>query len=81
MKYLLWIVAIFAVLLALRLLNASKARRRADAAREARRAQEGGPANDTMVRCVRCGVYLPRADAKPSPVGLTCGDPACLQQR
>jgi hypothetical protein len=26
-------------------------------------------------------VYLPQQDAVPSPAGLTCGEPACLQSR
>ena len=34
-----------------------------------------------MVRCVRCGVYIPSADAKRGPKGMTCGEPACLEQR
>ena len=41
---------------------------------------KGGRA-DKMVRCVRCGVYLPSADAKPGPDGLTCGEPGCVEQR
>lgn len=78
MKIVLWIVVIFAVLLGLRLLNAGKARRRADAAHEStRQATEAA----TMVRCVRCGVFLPRADAKPGPAGMTCGDPGCAHTR
>jgi hypothetical protein len=78
MKILLWIVVVFAVLLGLRLYNAGKAKRRADAGS----APPGrAPAADTMVRCVRCGVFLPRADAKPGPVGMTCGDPGCAERR
>jgi uncharacterized protein len=77
-KILLWIVVIFAVLFALRLLNAAKGKRRADrSAGDAPRT----PPPETMVRCARCGVYLPRADAKPSPTGLICGDPGCAQRR
>ena len=78
MKIVLWIVVVLAVLVGLRLLNTGKARRRANAAREsARQAMEA----TTMVRCVRCGVFLPRADAKPGPAGLTCGDPGCAHNR
>jgi hypothetical protein len=72
-KIVLWIVIVFAVLFVLRLINAEKAKRRAKAARAA-------PKTDAMVRCVRCGVYVPRADAKPGPSGLTCGDPVCLSR-
>lgn len=77
MKVVLWIVIIFAVLLGLRLYNAGKAKRRADSARES---SKPAPPADTMVRCVRCGVFLPRADAKPGPTGMTCGDPGCAQR-
>jgi hypothetical protein len=65
------------VLFLLRLLNAGKAKRRADATRESSKA---APPPDTMVRCVRCGVYLPRADARPGPAGMTCGDPGCVER-
>lgn len=77
-KILLWVVVIFAVLVGLRLLNAAKAKRRAD---EASRAAGHANAADTMVRCTRCGIYLPRADARPGPSGLTCGDAGCTQRR
>jgi uncharacterized protein len=77
-KILLWIVVIFAVLLGLRLLNVAKGKRRMD---QAARDAGGAKPPETMVRCARCGVYLPRADAKPSPAGLTCGDPSCAQRR
>jgi hypothetical protein len=74
MKFALWILVILAVLVGLRLLNVGKARRRTDAGRGAgRHASDDG----TMVRCVRCGVFLPRAEAKPAPEGMTCGDPGC----
>jgi uncharacterized protein len=77
-KILLWIVVIFAVLFGLRLLNVAKTKRHAGSAgRNARRT----PPAETMVRCARCGVYLPRADAKPGPSGLTCGEPGCALHR
>jgi hypothetical protein len=78
-KAILWIVLVFVVLFGLRLLNASKARRRADAAR--RSADAGAPRADMMVRCVRCGVFLPRADAKPAPGGHACADTRCAERR
>jgi uncharacterized protein len=77
MKVVLWIVVVLAVLVGLRLYNAAKAKRRGEAARQSPR--PASPA-DTMVRCVRCGVFLPRAEAKPGPAGLTCGDPGCAQR-
>jgi uncharacterized protein len=76
-KVIVWIVVVFVVLFALRLLNASKARRRRDAAAAGRSA----PRQEAMVRCARCGTFLPRAEAKAGPEGLTCGDPKCTQRR
>ena len=77
-KILIWIGVIFVLLMALRLLNVAKAKRRSGASRR-------GPASasppETMIRCTRCGVYLPQKDAIPGPGGLTCGDPACTQPR
>lgn len=71
-KVLLWIVIVFAVLFVLRLVNAQKAKRRQD--------PRAKTATQTMVRCVHCGVFVPRSDAKPGPAGLTCGEPACLSR-
>ena len=72
-KIVFWIVVVFAVLMVLRLVNASKARARG-AARDARR-------TEAMVQCTACGVYLPRTDAKPGRSGgLTCGETKCLSR-
>jgi uncharacterized protein len=76
-KVILWIVVVSVVLFVLRLLNASQAKRRRDAAAAARSA----PRQEAMVRCARCGVFLPRAEARSGPEGLTCGDPKCVQRR
>ena len=73
-KILVWIIVIGVVLFGLRLLNVAKAKRR-DGPREA-----GSPTaspGEPMVRCVRCGIYLPSADAKRSPEGVICGEPGC----
>ena len=72
-KIILWIVIVFAVLMVLRLVNAEKARRR-------RNESSASPAAQAMVRCAACGVYVPKYDAKPGRLGLTCGDPACLSR-
>ena len=79
-KIIAWLIVIFIVLLALRLVNFRNARRRAreQATKAGAPAAKGG---ESMVRCVRCGVYVPSADAKPGPDGLTCGEPVCLKQR
>lgn len=78
-KVLFWIVVIFAVLFALRLYNASKAKRRADDAREAAR-KKTGATGDPMVRCARCGVFLPKAEATAVTTGYVCSDPACARR-
>jgi hypothetical protein len=76
-KVLFWIVVVFAVLFALRLYNAGKAKRRGDA-REARR--KAGAAGVPMVRCARCGVFLPKADATAVATGYVCNDAACARR-
>ena len=76
-KILLWIAVIFIVLFALRLLNVAKAKR----ANAASRGAAQSPQAETMIRCARCGVYLPRADATAGPDGLTCGEAGCAQKR
>ena len=74
-KLVFWIVVVVGVLLGVRLLNAAKARRRREAPRTATGKAAG--ATEPMVRCARCGVYLPRADALPVAAGFTCGDARC----
>ncbi len=78
-KVIFWIVVVFAVLFGLRLLNATKAKRRAD--ESGRAAGRGAPPADTMVRCVRCGVFLPKAEAKAAPGGHACADSECAGNR
>jgi len=70
-KIIFWIVVFFLVLFALRMYNVAKASRR----RGARKASP--PAAEAMVRCVQCGVFLPRPDAQPAVGGFRCSDPAC----
>lgn len=75
-KIIAWLVVIFIVLLALRMVNARKARGRdAGAGRSA-------PATDAqpMVRCVRCAVYLPRAEARPVEGGYACAEGQCAKR-
>ncbi|MGL5005530.1 MAG: PP0621 family protein [Casimicrobium sp.] len=88
-KVIFWIVVFFLVLLALRMISVHKSRREAreereeNAEREARR--HGGaprdttPANDAMVRCAKCNVYIPKANAVMSKSGMTCGNANCEQ--
>lgn len=78
-KIIFWLVVVFVVLLGLRLLNTAKTRKRAEDARQQEREQP--PRVEETVRCSRCGVYLPKAEARFGPTGLTCGDPACSKRR
>lgn len=74
-KVIFWLVLVFAVLLVLRLINSSKARKARDD--DVRRAE---PARVPMVRCVECGVFLPQIDALTGPKGPRCGDEQCKQR-
>jgi hypothetical protein len=77
-KLVFWLIVVFAVLFALRLFNSAKAKKRAKAA-DSPKAGPPLPIEET-VRCSRCGTYLPKADARYSPGGLTCGDPDCSRR-
>lgn len=50
------------------------ARRRGEAAAAAKKTTGDG---ETMVRCVRCGVFLPRGEARMTQAGYRCNDEAC----
>ena len=75
MKVVAWLVLIFVVLLALRMINLRKARARARRAEAAPAAADAQP----MVRCVRCGIFLPRSDASPTAGGYACADRDCVK--
>ncbi len=80
-KVIFWIVVVFVVLFALRLYSAAKAKaRRTEAPRKEVDASSTSP-DATMVRCVNCGVFLPKSEALPAPTGYRCGDPACAERR
>ena len=68
-KIVAWLVLIFLVLLALRVIG-----RRNAGTRGASPAQS--PALP-MVRCARCGVFLPRAEAKALDGGYVCAAEGC----
>jgi uncharacterized protein len=80
-KFIFWIVVFFLALLALRMVSVHKARRDAREVEEEKKEKvnhrDRTPANDTMVRCANCGVYLPKANAVMSKVGMTCGNAQC----
>jgi uncharacterized protein len=75
-KVLFWVIAVIAVLLALRLLNVSQAKRAAKKRDTAAR-DESARTGEPMVRCANCGVYLPRQEALPAPQGYRCRDGQC----
>jgi hypothetical protein len=75
-KIIFWLVIVFAVLLVLRLINVAKTKAR----RESGAAKGKPQPPSAMVRCVECGVYLPKADARPVPQGFHCGQVNCSQQ-
>jgi hypothetical protein len=77
-KIIFWVVVIVVALMGLRLANLAAAKRRA---RDAGGAGDTRKADDTMVRCSNCGVYLPRANALPAAGGYLCGDPGCVSRR
>jgi hypothetical protein len=76
-KLIFWIVVVFAVLFAVRLLNAAKARRRAEPTPPGAHDKEVAA---SMVQCAECGVYLTKADARLLPQGFGCGDPRCAHR-
>lgn len=73
-KVVFWIVVVFVAMFVLRLVNAGKAKRRADE-------KKAAVAGETMVRCATCGVFLPRGDARPVAGGFVCGEPGCATRR
>jgi uncharacterized protein len=69
-KVIVWLVLIFLVLFALRVI-----------ARRSAGARGGAPAQSAaqpMVRCARCGVFLPRAEAKEIDGGYVCAAEGCV---
>jgi hypothetical protein len=74
LKVVAWLVLIFLVLFALRMINVRKARSR-------NRPSASAPAEaQAMVRCTRCGVFLPRNDAHPVAGGYACADSDCAKR-
>jgi hypothetical protein len=75
-KIVAWLILIFVVLLALRMISMrnNRARRRAP--------NPGKPvsAGDPMVRCVNCGVFLPRAEARAVNEEFACADGQCARR-
>ena len=88
-KIIFWIVVFFLVLLALRLVSVHKTRQDAKERRDedaAKRSKAAGkrddtPAADSMIKCTRCGVFVPKSSTGMSPTGLACSDKACSHRR
>jgi hypothetical protein len=76
-KIIFWLVVVFVVMLGLRLLSFATAKRRHDQTA----ARRPAPPGDRMVRCVRCGLYLPQAEAASSTAGYVCADGRCAERR
>lgn len=84
-KIIFWIVVFFLVLLALRLVSVHKTRADAkdrrdeeDAKRKAATAKrDDTPAQDSMIKCTRCGVFVPKGSTVMASTGLVCSDKAC----
>jgi hypothetical protein len=72
-KIIAWLILIFVVLLALRMINMRNARKRRGTSDVKSAVDAGAP----MVRCVNCGVFLPRSDALALPDGYACADGHC----
>lgn len=82
-KVVFWIVVFFLVLLALRLVSVHKTRREERERREedGPRKRDDKPANDVMVKCGRCGVFVPRSTTAMTKSGIACADPDCAKKR
>jgi hypothetical protein len=76
-KLVAWLVLIIVVMFALRVINARKARSRSAGAAAG---GAGEIASQPMVRCTRCGVFLPRSDALPVAGGYACADRECAER-
>ena len=81
-KIILWLVIIFAVLLGLRLYNSGKFKRRSDEAKPSNPADPTtNSQGEAMVRCARCGIYLPRSEAQQVSGQIRCRDSLCESKK
>jgi uncharacterized protein len=83
-KIVFWIVVFFLVLLGLRLVSVHQTRRDARERRNAeadKNKRDAAPANESMIRCANCGVFIPKSTAMLSPVGPYCGEKDCQNKR
>ena len=49
-------------------------RRALRASRQAMKSEKQGPVQQDLVRCARCGVHLPRGEAREAGGALYCGE-------
>lgn len=66
-KVIFWIVVVFVALLALRLYSVRQLRKR-----KSTRTARDAPRVGAMVRCVRCGVFLPQDETRKVATGFEC---------
>lgn len=78
-KAIIWIIVVFAVLFCLRMYNVSQQKKRedADAAPPGKGKGKAGATGEAMVRCTRCGVFLPRSEAQFVEGKIRCRDKDC----
>lgn len=76
-KVVFWIVVVFAVLFLLRLYNVSQQKKRDRQARGDAGATGSAKPGEAMVRCARCGIFLPRSEAQLIGGAVRCRDRAC----
>ena len=74
-KIIFWIVVFFVILFALRLASLAKAKR------DRREPPKAIPPAEPTVRCVECGIFLPKAESTPAATGYRCSDPGCPRRR
>jgi hypothetical protein len=81
-KIIAWLVLIFLVLFALRIIGMRNARARRKGGKNGNtaRATSANPGAEPMVRCTRCGVYLPREEAREVSGGYACAAGECAGQ-
>ena len=77
-KIVFWVVVVFVVLFALRLASLAKQKARREA--ESRERKAIPPAQPT-VRCVECGMFVPKSESLPVPTGYRCAEPGCARRR
>jgi uncharacterized protein len=71
-KVIFWMVIVFLVLFCLRMYNVAQQKKR-----ERRAAPSPKDPGEAMVRCTRCGIFLPRSEAQLVDGKIRCRDKEC----